>query len=150
MLVLGWLNDSRLPHLLDWQRRDALVRWRAGGSFVWIGVLLVSLPHGVIFRVAVGMVLLALSLMWLAVVMRACADVTANAMRLLAPTPLDTRHVRIASLRYPLVAAVCATVLAGCGAILLDLGAVLGGWLACAAALAAWPVYRIVSMTRRP
>lgn len=150
LLALGWLNDPRLPHLLDWQRRDALVRWRAGGNFVWIGVLLVSLPHGVIVRMAIGVVLLALSLMWLAVVMCACADVTADAVRLLTPTPLHAPHGRIASFRYPLVASVCAAIFAGCGAVLMTLGAVMGGWLACAVALAAWPLYRIVSVTRQP
>lgn len=150
LFALRCLNDPRLPHLLDWQRRDALVRWRAGGNFVWIGVLLVSLPHGVIFRIAIGMVVLALSLMWLVVVMRACADVAADAVRLLTPVPLNARHARIASLRYPLVAAVFATILAGCGAVLLDFGMVMGGWLACTVALAAWPLYRIVTATRNP
>ncbi|MGH8114734.1 MAG: hypothetical protein ACREPS_06750 [Rhodanobacteraceae bacterium] len=150
VLALRWLNDLRLPHLLDWQRRDALVRWRAGGNFFWIGALLVSLPHGVILRMAIGIVLLALSLMWLAMVMRACADVTSDAMRLLTPTPLDSAHARIVSLHYPLVAAVCAAVLAGCGAVLMDLGTAMWGWLACAVALAAWPVYRIMSAAQQP
>lgn len=150
LVALGWLNDPRLPHWLDWQRRDALVRWRAGGSFIWIGVLLVSLPHGMIFRIATGMVLLALSWVWLAVVMRACADVAIVAVKLLRPTPVDAGDVRKASLRYPLFAAVCASTLSVIGAAVLgNWITVLSVWFACMVAASVWPLVRIFVATRR-
>ena len=104
LLALPWLNDPRLPHLLDWQRRAALVRWRRGGSFVTAGIVLAAVPIGAPMLEVSALVLLVLAWSWLAVVMRASADAFASAARLLAAVPWDARSSRKAAHRYPLIA----------------------------------------------
>lgn len=145
LLALPWLNDPRLPHLLDWQRRCSLVRWRGGGSFALVGIVLAGVPMGAaIFDVA-GLVLLALSLAWLAVTMRACVAATADAYRSLKATPVMAERVRRASLRYPLLAAISATFLAVIGVLLLRDGfAPMVVWAACAIAVSLRPLFCIV------
>lgn len=145
LFALAWLDDARLPHLLDWQRRSALVHWRGGGSFALVGIVLAGVPMGAaIFDVA-GLVLLALSLAWLAVAMRACVTAAADAYRLLEATPVMAERMHRASLRYPLLAVVAATVLALIGALLLRDGFVpMAVWIACAAAVSLRPLFRIV------
>jgi hypothetical protein len=148
LFALSWLNDSRLPHLLDWQRRCALVRWRSGGSFALVGVVLVGVPMGAAILDVAGLVLLALSLAWLAVVMRACVVATVDACRLIEATPVVAGRVHRASLRYPLVAVMAATVLALVGALLLHDGfPPMVVWIACAAAVSLWPLFRIIKTT---
>src|SRR6185437_555818 len=87
LFALPWLNDPRLPHLLDWQRRAALVRWRSGGNFVLVGLVLAVVPQGPVLHEVVGLVLLALALTWLEVVMRVSADSTRDASRLMTAIP---------------------------------------------------------------
>ena len=132
LLALPWLNDPRLPHLLDWQRRAALVRWRRGGSFVTVGIVLAAVPIGAPMLEVGASVLLVLAWSWLAVVMRASADAFVSAARLLAAVPWDGRSAWLAALRYPLIAALCALVLMATGAALLRHGAVALVWIVCA------------------
>src|SRR5690348_6009146 len=150
LFALPWLNDPRLPHLLDWQRRATLVRWRRGGSFVMVGVALAGVPDGPSLPMVVALVLLVLSWSWLAVAMRASADVAAAAVRLLGATPLDVDCARMALLRYPAVAALCAVVPMIAGAILAGHGAIAWAWAACAVAVSAWPLLCILRATRHP
>lgn len=150
LLALPWLNDPRLPHLLDWQRRAALVRWRRGGSFVMVGIVLGAVPIGAPMPEVTGLVLLVLSWSWLAVVMRASADATASAVRLLGATPLDVDCARRAALRYPLVAVLCALIPMAVGATLGGGGTFALGWMVCAGVVSAWPVLRILRATRLP
>lgn len=149
LLKLPWLNDACVPHLLDWQRRAALVRWRRGGSSVLVGGALVAVPHGAAIPQVLGLVLLVLSWAWLAVAMRACADVAIDAVRLLGAQPLDTSRIRAASKRYPLLAATCALVLAFGGAMLVGGGfVVIAIWVGGAVAGSLWPFVRIRRATR--
>jgi len=150
LFALPWLNDPRLPHLLDWQRRATLVQWRRGGSFVMVGVVLAGVPDGPSLPMVVALVLLVLSWSWLAVAMRASADAAAAAVRLLGATPLDVECARMASLRYPAAAALCAVVSMIAGAILAGHGAIALAWAACAVAVSAWPLFCIFRATRRP
>lgn len=145
LCALPWLNDPHLPHLLDWQRRGVLVRWRSGGGFALVGVVLAGAPMGAaIFDVA-GLVLLALALAWLAVVMKACMAVTSDARCLLGPTPVAATLMRRASLRYPLIALPGATVLAAFGVLLLRGGlASMAVWVVCAAVVSLRPLLRII------
>lgn len=148
VLALPWLNDARLPHLLDWQRRAALVRWRRGGSFVMVGIVLAAVPIGAPTLEVSALVLLVLSWSWLAVVMRASADAFVAAVRLLAAVPWDARSARMASLRYPLIATLCALMLMAIGTALLRHGVVALFWVACAGATSAWPLVRLARATR--
>ena len=144
LFALSWLNDLRLPHALDWQRRAALVKWRRGGGFIMVGAMLAAVPDGPSIRLVVALVLLVLSWSWLAVVMRASADACAAVVRLLGATPLTARCARLALLRYPLVAASCALVPMIVGAILGGRGAIALAWIVCAGLASAWPLLRIL------
>lgn len=150
LLVLRWLNDSRLPHLLDWQRRAALVRWRRGGGAAMAALALFAVPDGASVLRGAGLILLIISLTWLDVALRACANTTAEAAQLLQPTPLDGDRFRIGSFRYPLFAVVCTFVLTVVGAILMSGGSALAGlWgAACAIAASARPLGRVMVATR--
>ncbi|HET7224055.1 MAG TPA: hypothetical protein VFI81_12710 [Rhodanobacteraceae bacterium] len=148
LLALPWLNDPRLPHLLDWQRRAALVRWRRGGSFVMVGIVLAGAPMGAPMLEVAGLVLLVLSWSWLTVVMRAGAGASAAAVRVLGAEPLDTRRARTASLRYPMVATLCALVWMALGTALLRQGMLGLAWIAIAGAVSAGPLVRILRVTR--
>jgi len=150
LFALPWLNDPRLPHLFDWQRRAALVRWRRGGSFVMVGVVLAAVPDGPSIPMVVALVLLVLSWSWLAMAMRASADAAAAATCLLGATPLAVDCARMASFRYPAIAASCAVVPMIAGAMLTGHGAIALAWAACAVAVSAWPFLRILRATRRP
>ncbi|MGH8146860.1 MAG: hypothetical protein ACREPY_11045 [Rhodanobacteraceae bacterium] len=148
LFALPWLNDPRLPHVLDWQRRAALVKWRRGGSFVMVGAVLVALPHGPSIPLVGALVVLVLSWAWLAVVMRASADASVVAVHLLGATPLNARHARLALLRYPLVAAACALVPMAVVAILGGRAAIALAWIVCAGLASAWPLIGIFRATR--
>lgn len=149
LFALPWVDDARLPHLLDWQRRAALVRWRSGGNFILVGLVLAGVPRGPVLHEVVGLVLLALSLTWMAVTMGACADSTLDATRLLAATPFDPHRVRRAALRYPAIGACGAAVLAAIGVALAHPSIALWcGWAACAGAATAWPLRRLLVATR--
>ncbi|MDN5924260.1 MAG: hypothetical protein L0H70_04595 [Xanthomonadales bacterium] len=147
LLTLPWLNDPHLPHLLDWQRRAALVSWRRGGSFVVVGGVLAVVPHGAVMPKVVALLLLVLSLVWLAVVMRTCAAVAIDAKRLLGAMPLGAIRMRLAALRYPLVAAICAAVMAVTGSIVAQTGVIALAWFACAIAASAWPLGGVIHAT---
>ena len=147
LLALPWLNDPRLPHLLDWQRRAALVRWRHGGSFVTVGIVLAAVPIGAPMVQVGALVLLVLSWSWLAVVMRASAEAFIAAARLLAAVPWNVRSARMAALRYPLIASVCALMVMAIGAALLRYGIVALVWILCAGATSAWPLVRLARAT---
>jgi len=148
LLALPWLNDPRLPHLLDWQRRAALVRWRRGGSFMAVGIVLAAVPIGAPMVQVSALVLLVLSWSWLTVVMRASADAFISAVRLLAAVPWNVRSARMAALRYPLVATPCALVFMVVGAALLRHGVVVLLWIVCTGAASAWPLVRLARATR--
>lgn len=148
LFAIAWLDDPRLPHLLDWQRRASLVRWRRGGSFAVVGLALTAVPDGAALPAVAALVVLVLAWAWLAVVVRASADSTTAAMHLLAATPLDARCARRASLRYPLAAALCALVLAAIGTVVGGHGIVAPAWVGCACAVSAWPLARILAVTR--
>lgn len=111
VFALAWLNDSDLPHLLDWQRRETLLRWRRGGSAWWLGAALFALPSGVSNRSAFGFMLLAVSVSWLGVAMRACSDSSRQAIAFCAATPLARNTFNKAAMRYPMIATVCAMAL---------------------------------------
>lgn len=148
VLALSWLNDPQLPHLLDWQRRIALVRWRRGGSFVMVGIVLGAVPMGAPALDVTGLVLLVLSWAWLATAMRASADASGAAARLLGATPLESRRGRAASLRYPFFAMGCALVPMVAGACLTGRSAFVPIWMACAGMASVWPLRRIFRATR--
>jgi hypothetical protein len=96
----------------------------------------------------VALVLLVLSWSWLAVAMRAGADVSAAAVRLLGATPLDAGRARAASLRYPLIAVACTLVPVVVVATSGGRGAIALVWVACEGAASAWPLVRIFRATR--
>jgi hypothetical protein len=111
VFALAWLNDSDLPHLLDWQRRETVLRLRRGGNAWWLGAALFALPSGVSNHDAFGFMLLAFSLSWFGVAMRACSDSSRQAMALCAATPLARKTLTKAGMRYPMIVAVCAMTL---------------------------------------
>jgi hypothetical protein len=148
LLALPWLNDSRLPHLLDWQRRAALVKWRRGGSFVMAGIVLGAVPMGAPMLEVTALVLLVLAWSWLAVAMRASAGTTSAAVCLLRAQPLDPARARTASLRYPLIAILCALVWMAVGVAVIRQGKLAPAWMVCAGLVSAWPLFGITRATR--
>ncbi|MGH8192583.1 MAG: hypothetical protein ACREP2_14190 [Rhodanobacteraceae bacterium] len=147
LFALPWLNDPALPHLLDWQRRCALIKWRRGGAAIGV-VVLAAVPDGAAIPKVAGLLLLVLSLGWLAVVMRACAEATMDAIRLLEATPLPAGRMRSSSLRYPLVAVVCAVILAVVGVLLMRGSWVaVAAWIGCLVAGSAWSCHRMIAAT---
>ncbi|MDE2271080.1 MAG: hypothetical protein KGJ94_03725 [Xanthomonadaceae bacterium] len=150
LLALPWLNDARLPHLLDWQRRATLVNWRRGGSLAIVGSVLLLVPMGALISAVVALVLVTASLVWLGVAMRASAEVTLMAVRLLQATPGVAGRLRPVALRYPLVALACALILALAAVILVHAGPLaVVAWCLCAIAVSSWPFHRIFVATRR-
>lgn len=115
-LKLHGLGDPRLPWLFDWQRRTALSRWRQGGNAWLAGVLLLAMPVGVAPSTILGLMLMVLSVAWMAVVLRAAAEVTREAIQLLRAAPAPRRRILGAALRYPAFALTCALTWALIGA----------------------------------
>jgi hypothetical protein len=150
LLALSWLNDARLPHLLDWQRRATLVNWRRGGSLAIVGSVLLLVPMGTLIPAVVALVLVTASLVWLRVAMRASAEVTLMAVRLLQATPGAAGRLRPVALRYPLVALACALILALAAVIVVHAGLLaVVAWGLCAIAVSVWPFHRMFVATRR-
>lgn len=118
---LDRLNEPGLPHISDWQRRTALLRWRSGegGHFWLIGAVLIVAPSGISPRMALGAMLLVGCVLWLGSVLRASLDVTGKAHELLRPTPVRARSWQASSLRYPLFALACAATLLAVGHALI-------------------------------
>ncbi|MGH8085639.1 MAG: hypothetical protein ACREPV_10235 [Lysobacter sp.] len=127
---IGWLDDPRLPHLSDWQRREVLLRWRTQASATPVLAALLLLPSGVGPLTLLGLLLFALSACWLGLVLRTSIEVTAAAARLLHSTPTSARQRARVALRYPVFACVCAS--AGGLTVALAAGSwrLLLGWLA--------------------
>ncbi len=126
--TLAWLDDRGLPHLSDWQRREALLRWRCGGGAAPMGAALLLIPNGTSWLVAVGVVVFVLSAAWLGVVLRGCIVSTAAASALLQSTPVSARSLAAAAWHYPAFAGACAT---GCALLVIlatDAGALLPVW----------------------
>lgn len=150
LLALPWLNDARLPHLLDWQRRATLVNWRRGGGAAMAALAMFAVPNGESVPRGAGLILLVISLTWLDVALRASAKAAADAALLLQTISLDGGRLRIASFRYPLLAVVCTVVLTVAGAVLVGDKSVLAGLsgAACTIAVSAWPLRRVMAATR--
>lgn len=150
LFALPWLNDPRLPHMHDWQRRAALVKWRRGGGAAVVALALFAVPDGTVMLHGVGIILLLISLTWLDVVLRESVKVTTEAARLLQPTQSGCDRLRIASLRYPLLAVICSIVLAAAGAALASGGFAIMGFAgaACAIAVSVWPLKRTLAGSR--
>jgi hypothetical protein len=150
LLPMSWPDDTRLPHLCDWQRREALRRWRGGGHFGMIGVSLATLPMSAPLREVAGIALLAGSLAWLTLVLRACADVAAEAGDVLRATPVHAGRLRGASWRYPAFAALCACFVMLAGDVLLGTSVPFAcGWLLAAAAISAASLRRLATLAGR-
>ncbi|QWP77386.1 hypothetical protein J5226_02980 [Lysobacter sp. K5869] len=118
---LRWLDDARLPHLSDWQRREALLRWRRGGHAWMIGAVLLALPGSTALTSGAGVLLIAIALAWFSLLAQACAAASVAAARALAAAPSSRRGFVRAAWRYPAFAFVCACAMAGAGAVLLGL-----------------------------
>ncbi|MEI2432576.1 hypothetical protein RDV84_05790 [Lysobacter yananisis] len=119
---LRWLDDARLPHLSDWQRREALLRWRRGGHAWMIGAVLMALPGSTALASGAGVLLIATALAWFSLLAQACAAASVAAARALAALPVPRRGFARAAWRYPAFAFACACALAALGAGLLGLG----------------------------
>lgn len=133
---LRWLDDARLPHLGDWQRREALLRWRRGGHAWMIGAALMALPGSTALASGAGVLLIATALAWFSLLAQACAEASVAAARALAALPVPRRGFARAAWRYPAFAFACACALAAVGAGLLGLGwRAAPAWLAAAALL---------------
>lgn len=122
-----WLDDRRLPHLCDWQRRETVLRWRRGGNAGWLAAVALAVPSGSPVSAVLGVLLLATLLAWLAVAQRASADSAVRAAQWLRATPVSAAQMFRTSLRYPLFAAACALGIGGLAIAPLGVAAI-GGW----------------------
>lgn len=135
LFATAWLEDRHLPHLLDWQRRDTVRRWRTGGNAPLLGLAFALLPAGMGLHSTLALVVLAFLVVWLRVALHACAASTRAASQLLAATPACPRQFARAALRYPLFATACSLVPA---LLVIAVGGMsaTGWWLWCAVTLA--------------
>lgn len=118
---LAWLDDARLPHLSDWQRREGVLRWRRGGHAWMIGAVLFGLPSSTGASSGIGVLLIAIALAWFSLILQACIAATLDADALLASTPRAPRRLAQAAWRYPAFALLCALACVSTGAALLSL-----------------------------
>lgn len=118
---LAWLDDARLPHLSDWQRREGVLRWRRGGHAWMIGAVLFGLPSSTGASSGIGVLLIAIALAWFSLILQACVAATLDADALLASTPRAPHRLAQAAWRYPAFALLCALAFASVGAALLSL-----------------------------
>ncbi|MGO1002181.1 hypothetical protein [Lysobacter sp. CA196] len=118
---LAWLDDARLPHISDWQRREGVLRWRRGGHAWMIGAVLFGLPSSTGASSGIGVLLIAIALAWFSLILQACVAATLDADALLASTPRAPRRLAQAAWRYPSFAWVCAVACISAGAGLLGL-----------------------------
>lgn len=100
---------SAAPHLFDWQRREAVMRWRTGSNIKLIGVYLALTPGASQPWQVAGALMFVAATAWLGAVLTASGDVTQRARQCLQATPLDAAALRWAGLRYPLLALAAAS-----------------------------------------
>ncbi|WP_257386900.1 hypothetical protein [Tahibacter caeni] len=118
LVKLAALDHARLPHLADWQRRETLRRWRSGGrnwQFLLLGLLF---PTGMLPWQAIGLLLLCVALIWYGLALRSSEDVMVRATQLFAALPLPFPRFAAGTLRYPLFAWLCASLLGAAGLLL--------------------------------
>ena len=125
LFALPGLDDARLRHFPDWQRREALNRWRLGGRIWQLVAFGLLIPMNSAFWSLLGLLLLGTSLIWYGVVLRACEDAIVRATRLFAATPLDFPAFARASARYPFVAWLAVSAVGGAGLVLQGASVVL-------------------------
>lgn len=119
LLPLRALDHPQLRNLPDWQRRETVRRWRSGGrnwQFLALGLLV---PMGMPLLPLAGMLLLGIALIWYGLALRASEDTLIRATQLFAALPLPFARFAAGTLRYPLFAWCCASVL-GAGGLLLQ------------------------------
>lgn len=118
LVKLAVLDHPQLPHLADWQRRETLRRWRSGGrnwQFLLLGLLF---PTGLLPWQMIGLLLLCIALIWYGLALRSSEDVMVRATRLFAALPLPFPRFAAGTLRYPLFAWICASLLGVAGLLL--------------------------------
>lgn len=118
---LRWLDAAHLPHLSDWQRRDALLRWRRGGHAWMIGAVLLGLPGSTAAATGLGVLSIAIALAWFSLVLQACVAATVAASRALTAAPCAPHALMRAAWRYPAFAFACACAWSAVGSALLSL-----------------------------
>ncbi|MFD0320430.1 hypothetical protein [Lysobacter gummosus] len=118
---LRWLDDARLPHISDWQRREALLRWRRGGHAWMIGAVLLALPSSTGAASGLGVLLIVIALAWFSLLVQACAASIVAAQTLLHSAPRAPHALARAAWRYPAFAFACAAGFATVGCALLSL-----------------------------
>lgn len=133
----AWLDDARLPHLSDWQRRDVLQRWRTGASALPALAALLLLPSGASPLVLLGMLTFAWSAGWLAVVLRASIATATGCAELLHATPVSGRSQLAAAARYPAFASVCAVTVGALAPLAVRSWWLMAAWLLLVALLTA-------------
>ncbi len=146
LFVVGWLQDARLPYLLDWQRRLVLERWRVGRQFWWLAVLFIAIPDGVSFSQVFGLTLMVLSALWLTGVLTATTTVGEEAFRLLASQALPARTLCFGLLRYVLFAGLCSLLFAIAGAYALTSWAAMPMWLVIVLLASSGSLWRFVAL----
>lgn len=115
LLRLRALDHPQLRNLPDWQRRETVRRWRSGGrnwQFLALGLLV---PMGMPLLSLAGMLLLGAALIWYGLALRASEDTLIRATQLFAALPLPFERFAAGTLRYPLFAWCCASVLGAAG-----------------------------------
>lgn len=118
LLPLPGLDHPQLRHLPDWQRRETVRRWRSGGrnwQFLAFGLLI---PMGMPLLPLAGLLLLGAALIWYGLALRASEDTMVRATHLFAALPVAFPHFAAGTLRYPLFAWACASLLGAAGLLL--------------------------------
>lgn len=121
MFGLRWLDDARLPHISDWQRREALLRWRRGGHAWMVGAVLFGIPSSTGIASGFGVLAIAIALAWFSLVVQSCVGAIVAADTLLLSTSREPHALARAAWRYPAFALACASVFCVVGSVLLSL-----------------------------
>ncbi|UXI67977.1 hypothetical protein [Tahibacter amnicola] len=108
-------HAAGLRHFPEWQRRDALRRWRSGGRVWQLGAFALLIPGNEGLLSLAGLILLGISLIWYGLALRASEDVIVRSTALFAALPLPFPRLAHASVRYPFAAWLCAAALGGAG-----------------------------------
>ena len=116
LIPIHLLERGALAEVATWQRLETLAHWRAGGAAWAIAFVGVLVPAGTAWTSLVGLILLAITLIWFAIALKSSSFVLAAFAELAAPLPVTYGRFVRATARFPLLATLWA---AGSGALAL-------------------------------
>jgi len=116
LIPIHLLERGALAEVATWQRLETVAHWRAGGAAWALAFVGVLMPAGTAWTSMAGLILLAVTLIWFAIALKASTFVLAAFAEIAAPLPIRFAQFVRATARFPLLATLWA---AGSGALAL-------------------------------